>query len=240
VQLSDAALLTINLNMKQILIPFKENADIPEAHLYALKVCNSATSWHYKKLFYNLKNEILKKYGHEADYDLQTIKKPCHSCGGKGVFKCHWKLPETCWSCLGDGVYQTKKVVLKRYLLNGAIFHEPIGELFGGKIKVFDTYEDYYPTFKYELFNGKIVNEIQGLIKHETIDLNATWSFYYLLWNYNREEFYKSITHNVNYCQTRTKYKLKKMLKKANPLKVFADFLKVKPQQLEQIDDLPF
>jgi len=222
--------------MKQIIIPFKENADIPEAHLYALRVCNSAGAWHYKQSFYKLKNEILKKYGHEADYDLQTIKKKCWSCDGKG----NHDTGNACWNC-DKGVYQTKRVVLKRYILNGALFHEPMGELsYFDKLKIFDGYEDWYPTFKYEAFNGRIVNQIEGLITHEPMELSPTWSFYYLLWNYNREQFYKQITSDVNSYQTRAKHKLKKMLEKSNPLKVFADYLKVKPQQLEPIDDLPF
>lgn len=58
--------------MKQTLIPFKENVDIPEAHFYAFMVCNSAAAWHHKQSFYRLKNEILQKHGHESAYDLQT------------------------------------------------------------------------------------------------------------------------------------------------------------------------
>lgn len=230
--------------MKQIQIPFKENADIPEAHFHAFRVCNSAGAWHYKQSFYRLKNEILQKYGHEADYDLQVIKKPCYSCNGTGKFKSDWKMTETCWSCNGSGIYQTKKVVLKRWVLNGAIFHQPIGDLYlwDDNLKVFDGYEDGYgyPKFRYEKFTGKIVNQIDGKIKHEPMELNTTWAFYYLLWNYNREYFFKCISQDVNSYQTRTKHKLKKMLERNNPLKVFSDFFKVKKQQLEPIDDLPF
>lgn len=229
--------------MKQITIPFKENADIPEAHLYAFRVCNSAGAWHDKEAFYKLKSEILKKYGHEADYDLQIIKKRCHSCYGKGLFRFHRNMVEHCWSCQGTGIYQSKKVVLKRYILNGAIFHEPTGELYyTGELKVFDFREDGYgrPSFKYLPFNGRIVNEIDGIIKHEPMELNATWSFYYLLWNYNREMFFSCIQSDVNSYQTRTKHKLKMMLKKSNALKVFADFFKIKKEHIEAIDDLPF
>lgn len=227
--------------MKQTIIPFKENEDIPKAHFHAFIVCNSAGAWKHKQSFYTLKSEILKKHGHESNYDLQIIKKPCHSCDGKGVYKCDWKLPEACWSCGGDGVYQTKKVVLRRYLLNGAIFHEPVGELVGSTLKVFNGYEDnYYQTFKYEPFNGKIVGEISGLIKHEPMELNPTWGFYYLLWNYNRERFLKCVSSDIKLYRTRTKHKLKNLLERNNPLKAYADFLNVKKEQLEPIDDLPF
>lgn len=228
--------------MKQMPILFKDNTDIPEAHFHAFKACNSASLWHYKQSFYRLKNEILQKYGHEADYDLQIIKKQCYFCNGTGKFKLAGKLPETCWSCNGSGIYQTKKVVLKRWLLNGEVFHNPVGDLYFGddNLKIFDGYEDGYPKFRYEKFRGKIVNQIEGVIKHEPVKLNITWAFYYLLWNYKREYFFKLITKDVNYYQTWIKQKLKKMLNLSNPLKVFADFFKVKKQQLEPIDDLPF
>lgn len=227
--------------MKQILIPFKENMDIPESHLYALRVCNSGGAWAYKQSFYKLKNEILEKYGHEADYDLQTIKKKCYTCNGTG----RHHSGNACWNCT-NGVYSTKKVVLKRYLINGAIFHNPVGELFAGKLKIFDGYyeSEYsceeYPKFRSEDFNGKIVGEISGIIKHEAMNLHPIWAYYYLLWNYNREKFYACLTSDVKQYQTNTQYKLKRLLDRYNPLKAYAEFFEVKKEQLEPIDDLPF
>jgi len=226
--------------MKQILIPFKENADIPESHLYALRVCNSGGYWAYKKPFYILKNEILEKYGHEADYDLQKIVKMCHSCDGKGN---HYK--GRCWNC-DNGVYARKDVVLKRYIINGALFHKPVGELFNGRLKIFDGYyeNEYgwqeYPKFRSEDFNGRIVGEITGIIKHEVMTLHPIWAYYYLLWHYDRDKFYKCMASDIKMYQTNTQSKLKKLLNKFNPLKAYADFFDVKAEHLEPIDDLPF
>lgn len=228
--------------MKQIIIPFTENADIPESHLYAFRACNSGGAWAYKYSFYKLKNELLLKYGHEADYDLQHVVKKCYTCGGSGwyneVNRCH--------NC-DNGVYSRKDVILKRWILNGAIFHQPIGELTGGnRIKIFDGYEEEedgwheYPKFRYETFNGKIISTITGLIKHKPIGLNPMWAYYYLLWNYDRDRFYKIMQSDLNTMQTNTKYKLKRLLRKLNPIIAYAEFFEVKNEHLADIDDLPF
>lgn len=227
--------------MKQILMPFKENMDIPESHLYALRVCNSGGAWAFRSSFYKLKTQILEKYGHEADYDLQTIKKKCYTCNGTGQHRSG----NACWNCT-NGIYQTKKVVLKRFLINAAIFHNPVGELFAGKLKIFTGYyeDDYYcqefPMFRSEEFNGRIVGEINGLIKHEPLALHPIWAYYYLLWHYDQTGFYKRIASDVKNYSTNTQYKLKKLLNKFNPLKAYAEFFEVKKEQLEPIDDLPF
>ena len=223
--------------MTQIALPFTDNADIPESHLYALRVCNSG-NWCYKRSFYELKNQILSKYGHEADYDLQHIVKRCYSCDGKGNHE-----RGQCWNC-DKGVYSRKDVLLKRYIINGALFHKPIGELIGNRIKIFDGYEDYeydsFAKFRYESFDGKIVSTITGLIKHEPVGLHPVWAYYYLLGFYDTEKLYKCIASDVKSYQTNTQHKLKKLLQKFSPLKAYAKFFEVKQEQLELIDDLPF
>lgn len=229
--------------MKQLFLPFTENADIPESHLYAFRVCNSAGEWAYKSSFYKLKNELLLKYAHEADYDLQHIVKTCHSCDGKG----NHHTGSQCYRC-DKGVYARKKVILKRWILNGAVFHQPVGELVDGtkNLKIFSGYyeDEYngedYPAFKYETFTGRIVSEILGYIKHEPIGLHPIWAFYYLLWNYDREGFFKMMNSDLKNLQTNTQYRLKKLLKKFSPLKAYAEFFEVKKGQLADIDDLPF
>lgn len=228
--------------MQQIQIPFEQNLDIPKSHFHAFMVCNSAASnWSHKQAFYDLKNEMLDTFGHKAEFDLQIIKQRCHSCNGTGVFKCHWKLRELCWSCNGSGTYRTKKVVLQRFILNNNVFHKPIGEYFTNTVGVFNGWDEWgRAILKNCPFSGTFINKIDGLIKHEPMDANPTFSFYYLLWNYNRAFFYKRISYDINSYSSRTKYKLKRMLVQHNPLKVFADFFKVKKQQIEQFDDLPF
>ena len=229
--------------MHQLTIPFKENQDIPDPHLFAFRVCNSAGTWAYRPAFYMLKNQLLEKYGHEADYDLQHIVKKCHSCYGSG----YHRSGAQCNNC-NKGVYSRKDVVLKRFLLNGYVFHQPLGELEAGsnRLKIFDGYEQdayfnpYYPKFRYELFHGKFNSVITGLIKHEPVGLHPVWAYYYLLWNYDREKFYKYLQSDLKNYQTNTQHKLKQLLGRFNPLKAYADFFEVKKEQLASIDDLPF
>lgn len=226
--------------MSQIALPLTETVDIPQPHFYALSVCNSAGAWAYRGSFYELKNELLQKYGHEADYDLQHIVKKCHSCDGNGNHT--WG---QCWNC-DKGVYQRKDVVLKRYLLNGAVFHKPMGELVGNRLKIFNGYYEGeydgmdYPSFRFEPFDGKIVAVITGLIKHEPMKLHPIWAYYYLLWHYDRDYFYKILAGDLKNLRTNTQYKLKKLLKLYSPLRAYADFFEVKKPELAPIDDLPF
>jgi hypothetical protein len=134
-------------------------------------------------------------------------------------------------------------VVLRRYKLNNTIFHEPLGELTGGSIlsiKTFAGYDEGEPHFKYVLFTGRVVNTIHGLIKHEPMDANPKWAFYYLMWHYNKPNFFKTLAADVDMYHPSKKRKLKNLLLKNNPLKVLADFFDVKKEQLAEIDDLPF
>ena len=219
----------------QIELALFTDTAIPEAHLRALLICNSADNWVYKHQFYKIKTLILLKYGKVDGYDLQTIKKGCYSCNGKGIYKSSYKLPETCWNCFGTGIYKEKHVVLSRFILNGHLFHCPVGELTGGKIRVNADEGSYY--YKFE---GTITNNIHGLIKHQPIKGNATWWFYYLLWHYDISLFYKRIESDVKSYQRRYRNRLSELMRKHNPLKVFADFFKIKKQELDSIDDLPF
>ena len=235
--------------MKQLLIPFKENADIPESHLHAFIVCNSAGKyWRHQRAFYKLKNEMLEKYGHACDYDLQVIKKECYTCGGSGMYS------ETarCHNC-DNGIYAIRKYVLKRYLLNGAIFHRPLGSLSSANVTgqpmtvfvrsaedEYDGYPHYLQNYNTITIDGPIVNTINGIIKHEPYALNPVWAYYYLLWHYDRQLFYKRINEDAKAYQTNTQHKLKNLLGRFNPLKAYAEFFAIKKKDLELIDDLPF
>ena len=121
-----------------------------------------------------------------------------------------------------------------------------IASLFAGKLKIFDGYYEgeyswgEYPRFRSEEFNGRIVDKISGLIKHEPLTLHPIWAYYYLLCNYNREKFYACLSGDLKQYQTNTQYKLKRLLGRYNPLRAYAEFFEVKKEQLEPIDDLPF
>lgn len=212
------------------IFPLTITNDIPPGHLYAFKVCNSAGAWWCQRAFYALKNQLLEKYGHPADYDLQIIKKQCYACGGTGRFR-----DMRCNRC-DNGIYQIRKVVLKRFILNNQLFHKPVGNLMEttpAKIAViehkYDEFEcDYYPTYKYLPLDGPIINTIGGLIKHTPYGLNATWAYYYLLWHYNRESFHHRINYDIKIYRTNTQHKLKRLLNIFNPLKAYAEFFKIK------------
>jgi len=229
--------------MEQLEFNFKEQDDIPAAHFYAFNVCNSAGSNGWKNSFYALKNELLKAYGHEADYDLQYIEKKCYTCNGTGMYS----EINRCRNCLGTGIYAKRNVLLKRFLLNGHIFHQPVGELIDCRGKIFDGYTEdddcfygAYAKFRYENFNGVIKENISGLIKHEPHSLNPTFAFYYLLWVFDREKFYSRMNGDLKVYQTNTLHRLRQLLAKYSPLKAYAMFHNVEQKDLEPIDDLPF
>ncbi|HRG38021.1 MAG TPA: hypothetical protein PK289_05785 [Bacteroidia bacterium] len=194
---------------------FPETLDIPEAHMKAFIICNSSPT----QTFYLLKDKILTKYGHRNDYDLQIIKKTCNSCNGTGKFKCNWKPTETCWSCLGDGIYMKKQIILERWILNGNLFHKPLGHFF--KLPV-DTV---------------IKNKIYGYIRHDPKEGNSQYCLYYLMWNYDRDMFWKYLEHDIGCYYKSQRLKLQRLLRKYSPLTAISQFLKVRK---EEVDELPF
>jgi hypothetical protein len=127
-----------------------------------------------KKAFYSrLKPLILKTFAEFAGYDLQIIEKKCHTCDGTGQWG-YWRHDggDTCWSCNGEGIYETKAISLERYLLNGVIYHIPC----------------------YELKAEPHKNRITGHIKHEPVNgIDAHRAYIILLWKYNKEEFYRTV-----------------------------------------------
>lgn len=200
------------------MLPLPMTEDIPVKHYNAFVVCNNTNHYYYKKSFYVFKYMLLQKYGHFDQYDLQVIKKTCWSCEGTGKFKCSWKPTEFCWSCGGGGIYETKNILLKRYILNDNLFHLPAG--------------------RYNNEPVIIINKIDGYIIHKPIEGNATYAFFYLLWHYDKEKFFKCLMEEVAARNTRAKHKIKQIIRKAtHPLRAIANIYKV--NQKEQ-DELPF
>lgn len=219
---------------------FKETGtNIPASHFYAFKACNNGGSYWYKQDFYKLKNQLLDLFGHEDGHDLQVIVKKCHSCAGTGMY---WQ-DEECYRCGGTGIFDIKHVVLKRYRLNGEVFHRPLGRLTHNRtqIEIFDGYDTHgYTKFKYEPFTGKFTDTIHGIILHKPGELNPNWAYLYLLFNYDKIAFLSAIKEMVARAQTNTKYKLRTLLKQYSPLQAMHRYFEVKPQHTEPIDDLPF
>lgn len=107
-----------------------------------------AKYWKYRKLFYALKDCILKNYGQFDGYDLQI------------------------WTRDGwDGETESQHChILKRYLLNDHLFHEPTDE--------FKYFNFYYQTEKISPNYSELVQKIKQTIigtKDYSLDTQATW-----------------------------------------------------------------
>lgn len=106
----------------------------------------------YRNEFYEIKDNLLKKYGKYILNELQHIKKKCYNCDGTGIFKCNWKPNEMCWSCGGSGIYSEFWVLLKKYNFGSYYFHIPVTKYYN---------EKYLPE------KIKEQNIIEGLIRKE-------------------------------------------------------------------------
>jgi hypothetical protein len=166
---------------------FPETKHIPQWLADYFHKANAGQYIGKQDFYFNLKPIILDKYAEFAGYDLQVINKPCHSCDGTGVYKKYGYDYETkrsyiyereqCWSCNGTGIYMVKKISLKRYLLNGVIYHIPC----------------------YEIRPEPHKNEIKGYVAHDPIDSNEAYRAYLiLLWQYNRNWFYSRMKQTVD------------------------------------------
>ena len=157
------------------LFPVKKH--IPDYLAEYFRIAN-AGSYKYKEMFYSkVKPIVLNEFGEAAGFDLQTIKVKCRSCGGTGIYKHYHRegysrieiSREQCWHCK-DGIYRTTQIVLRRYILNGLIYHIPDNE-----IPIDGT------VFK---------NRIEGIIPHLEVDSKAAQrAFFILLFKYNYPEF---------------------------------------------------
>lgn len=194
-------------------------------------ICNSAGSnWFAKRAFYKLKVKILQQYGVHSGYDLQIIEDECWSCNGKGIFRNR----ELCTSC-DKGIFQTRKIALKRYILNDKIFHEPIGHVLpNGNILPFNSLEQI-EAIKEGIF---YVKEIKGIINHDKGNetLNPYYCYLLLLRKYDKDKFLSEVNYFLNTCSNYTKKKLKALLKKFGTLEGLAKFFAVKEKRLITID----
>ena len=138
----------------------------------------NAGNYRYKQSFYSdIKNPVLEKYAEFIGYEMQVIEYPCNSCDGDGKFK-HYHYEdgrryliktEPCWHCT-NGIYQIRKFTLKKYVLNGVIYHIP---------------GDFNPYVRH------LSTVIKGRIEHEPVDSSEALNAYLiLLWWYNKRVFY--------------------------------------------------
>ena len=202
--------------------------DISNSDFNKFQACNQAPkSWIYKRMFYDFKTKFLKEHTLHDGYDLQKITKTCWTCGGSGT---HWT-EDICWSCDGTGIYENVNVALSRYVLNGNVFHVPVGRIYQGTVSV----------------NGKInicIREtINGLIKHEPTIKKPEYELLVLFYKYDRDRFWALIQRLYSQSTTYQKNKWNKLVRYSkNVLHNIAIWLGVKyePDPREEIDDLPF
>ena len=123
--------------MNQLTLPIVNQESIPSDIMDAFVLCNTAPrGWEYKQCFYSLAKEpMLRLHGQRAGFDLQIIEKKCWECAGTGT---DYHCTDKCGYCYGSGIYETKKIVLERYILNGRVFHQPT-KLLWSKVGLFDN-----------------------------------------------------------------------------------------------------
>jgi hypothetical protein len=186
---------------------FEVEKQIPQWIADYFELANAGNCSHKQSFYSTIKPHVLKTFGKFAGYDLQIIEKKCWSCNGTGVFKhYHYEFSqrylisqEPCWRCKG-GIYETKKISLRRYILNGKLYHIPC--------------ENFVSMTYY-------TNEIKGVIVHEQVDPNkALRAFIILLWIYNKAEFYNYLTsfaaHEIQNKTSWIKPLLQSLFKKDN------------------------
>jgi hypothetical protein len=200
---------------------FPIEKQISDKDLQRFIICNSATSGINKQSFYEFKNGFLERFAIYDGYDRQEIKKECYSCYGTGLFKCNWKRTENCWDCFGSGIYQERTYMLRRYRLNGHVFHRPTDKRPG------DVQD--------------VRNIIKGYIKHTQVNDDPLANFLILLWKYDREKCYSTIENIGKNAMTRARYRWKNIMRQSKSQLIGClDFLKFKRNDVSGIDDLPF
>lgn len=113
----------------QSLLPFQETT-VPARHVEWLRLANAGEYSGKKSVFYPFKSRFCHAHGVADGMDLQTITLKCWC--GDGIWRgsddrpalpaTHW---ERCNRCGGTGIYLRKQILLVRWIVGGAVFHEP-------------------------------------------------------------------------------------------------------------------
>jgi ribosomal protein S27AE len=115
-----------------------------------LHLANRNVSFISREGFYNLKKNLLQKYGTFDSIEMQHVKKECYSCKN-GVFISKWKEPQTCWACCGTSIYTEFWTRLEKHKLGNYYFHNPTERFLG---------------HQYKPIEGDKTALIEGLIEH--------------------------------------------------------------------------
>lgn len=217
---------------------------MPAKLFHCFKACNQAPrTWAHKQAFYQFKNEYLQKYAMFNDYDLQRVEVKCNACDGKGNFtKYYWEINDTqtarCWFC-NKGVYAVYFVALKRWLLNGNLFHQPMGRVNenGVRVTLSGVEASAHDTSWY---TSSIIyrNKITGYITHPSLKVNPTFPYMVLMYKYNRTEFNRVIQAEYQWAQTRAKHRLNELLRKSkSTLRAYASYFEIGEADIEKYVD---
>lgn len=154
-----------------------------------LHVANSSPPWSItsqRKIFFNIKEEILRRYGLFQYYETQHIKKDCWTCGGTGIFECDYKKPEPCWHCK-KGIYEEFWVILTKWKLGKRCFHTPNKRYFRSD----------FPSGQMPPSTGGY--PIEGYIRHRFYPYHLSAECFYwlvLLW---RPRLFLGVFGHINY-----------------------------------------
>jgi len=137
-------------------LPFR-HLQVPAKHLEWFHLANAGEYDERKAWFYPFKSRFLYTHALPDGYDLQVIVRKCYC--GDGIFRgidhdrprCFW---EMCHRCDGTGIHDKKRVYLRRWLLAGAVYHEPATiDAIGPNPTIHETFEGY---IKHEAVSPKV------------------------------------------------------------------------------------
>jgi hypothetical protein len=92
-------------------------------------MANGSDYWYeMKEEFYKVKNKVLKRKAIYCGLQMQRVPVRCNSCDGTGRWH-YWYYDggEWCFRCRGTGIFQVRLYYLMKYILNGKVFHIPVG-----------------------------------------------------------------------------------------------------------------
>ena len=100
-----------------------------------LHVANSYPDAVDREVFYQMKTEILSRFGNPDGFDIQYFKgKKCWTCDGTGTYGSYYHsgqmFNEACYRCFKGWYKRPVWVVLDRYHLGRFVFHQPAERLF--------------------------------------------------------------------------------------------------------------
>lgn len=157
--------------LMQLILPFDRFA-VSNTDAANLWLANAGDYAWKKHSFYPFKTAFCEAHGVPDGFDVQRLVLHCHGCDGTGIWSRWAHYADICNRCNGTGVYRRDTIALKRWIVGGFLFHQPI--------------RDYYPAHPKEEFNAKL--------KHPDVNCwDAARACLRLFWEHDRERFWRVI-----------------------------------------------